>query len=233
MSRVSSIYRLQEIDRALDRNHARIEEISRILEDDAEIKRLKDKLQQAEEKLSAARTAHSKADHAVETQRAKIEQTERTLYSGTVQNPKELQDRQQEAESLKRYLVTLEDRLLDAMIELEEHEANHNQAHQVLSAAEKKRMEEHGALIEEQTRLHSDIERCEAEREAAQTDVNEEDLALYNTLRERFAGIAVSTEQRGNCSACGVELARSLLQEIRTGDDLVRCRQCSRILYAG
>ncbi|NIS82105.1 MAG: hypothetical protein GTO14_18285 [Anaerolineales bacterium] len=233
MSRVSSLHRLQELDQALDKNRERVEEILRILEDDSKIVHLKQALREVEDILQKARASHSKADHIVASQRAKIEQTERTLYSGTVRNPKELQDRQQEAESLKRYLVTLEDRLLDAMIELEEAEARHDAASNELSQAEGTRAAEHQDLTSEKERLLADISRKEAEREAALTDVDVEDLELYNTLRARFAGRVVSVEQDGNCSACGVELARSLLQELRTGDDLIRCRQCGRVLYAG
>ena len=55
----------------------------------------------------------------VNKQKVKIEQSEASLYSGNVTNPKELQDLQNEAAALKRYLVTLEDRQLEAMLEVE------------------------------------------------------------------------------------------------------------------
>ncbi|MEJ2607634.1 MAG: C4-type zinc ribbon domain-containing protein [Anaerolineales bacterium] len=88
-------------------------------------------------------------------------------------------------------------------------------------------------LLKERERLTMEIGRCEAEREAAVSDVTAEDLKLYESLRKRFSGMVVTLERDSSCSACGVELARSIRQEIRTGDDLIRCRQCGRILYAG
>ncbi len=233
MSRVSSLYRLQQIDLSLDRAHARIEEIDQILADDEEILKKKKILETRKEKLEATRKAHTKADDAVSAQRSKIEQSERTLYSGTVRNPKELQDLQQESESLKRYLVTLEDRLLDAMIELDDTEKTFNAASDDLTQSEDSRAALHQALLEERERLSMEISRCEAEREAAVSDVTAEDLKLYESLRERFSGMVVTLERDSSCGACGVELARSIRQEIRTGDSLIRCSQCGRVLYAG
>ncbi|MEJ2550890.1 MAG: C4-type zinc ribbon domain-containing protein [Anaerolineales bacterium] len=233
MSRVSSLYRLQQIDLSLDRAHARIEEIDQTLADEEEILQKKKTLETKKGKLEAARKAHTKADDAVSAQRDKVNQTERTLYSGTVRNPKELQDLQQESESLKRYLVTLEDRLLDAMIELDDAEKTFDAANDDLTQSENSRASLHQDLLKERERLTMEIGRCEAEREAAVSDVTAEDLKLYESLRKRFSGMVVTLERDSSCSACGVELARSIRQEIRTGDDLIRCRQCGRILYAG
>jgi hypothetical protein len=233
MSRASSLYRLQQIDESLDRAHERIEEINRILADDEEIRQKQKILAAKEATFEAARKAHKKADDEVASQRTKIEQTERTLYGGSVRNPKELQDRQQEAESLKRYLVTLEDRLLDAMIELDESEKSFSAASDELAQTEASKASMHQDLIEERDQLSMEILRCEAEREAAEADVSEEDLKLYESLRDRFAGMVIALTRDSSCSACGMELARSVHQEIRTGDTLIRCHQCGRILYAG
>ncbi len=233
MSRASSLYRLQQIDGILDRADERIEEINRILADDEEIRQKKKILEAKEKKFEAARKSHIKADDEVAAQRTKIEQTERTLYGGSVRNPKELQDRQQEAESLKRYLVTLEDRLLDAMIELDEAEKAFSAASDELTQTEASKTSMHQALIEEREQLSMEISRCEAEREAALADVTEDDLKLYESLRDRFAGMVIALAHDSSCSACGMELARSVHQEVHTGDTLIRCHQCGRILYAG
>lgn len=233
MSRASSLYRLQQLDLELDHSRPRIEEIKAILEDDREIVRHRQALSEAEEKLKTARKANSKADHAVSSQRSKIERTEKTLYGGTVRNPKELQDRQQEAESLKRFLGTLEDRLIEAMIALEEAQFQRDTADETLGAALKSRDAQHEDLNQERDQLMAAITRMEAEREAALVDVDRQDLNLYDELRKQAGSIAIALVQEGNCSACGLGLAQSIQQSIRSGNELVRCGQCRRILYAG
>jgi predicted nucleic acid-binding Zn-ribbon protein len=233
MSRASSLHRLQELDLELARSRERIDEIRLILEDDEAVVRTRAALDVAKEKQAEMRSNHSRAEHAVASQRSKIEQTEKTLYSGTVRNPKELQDRQQEAESLKRYLLVLEDRLLDEMIALEEADQRVRSASADLAEAEELFNSTHADLTAELEGLQSDITRLETEHEAALADVEARDLELYNELRERIGGHVVALAQDGSCSICGVDLSSSEFQTIRAGDEVTRCRQCGRILYAG
>ncbi|KPK89361.1 MAG: hypothetical protein AMJ88_17715 [Anaerolineae bacterium SM23_ 63] len=233
MSRASSLYRLQQLDFELMNSHERIEEIRQILEDDQAIVRLREILEISEMQLKDARTAHSTARHDVDTQRAKIEQTEKTLYGGQVRNPKELQERQQEAESLRRYLVTLEDRLLEAMIRLDEMQEQRDTADEALTHALEKQAHQHSGLKQELEELLAKIERLDAEREAALASVVQEDQELYEDIRKRLGGRAIALVQEGSCSACGMVVAHSVQQLIRSGSDLIRCSQCGRILYAG
>jgi predicted nucleic acid-binding Zn-ribbon protein len=233
MSRVSSLFRLQEIDTTLENSRTRIQEIEEILENDAAVLESKQALSQAEETLAEARTVRNQAEHAVENQREKIKQTEDKLYSGTVTNPKELEELQMESESLKRYLETLEDRLLESMLHYEEVEAGHDsrQAEYELVSAE--RSMEHKNLQQEMEALKATIEKLSEERQAAEANVGEDDLRRYEKARQKTVGAVVVRVQDGSCTACGLTVARSVLQVVSQGNELVTCDQCSRILYAG
>ena len=234
MSRAHSLYRLQEIDLALDNNHARLAEIQSILSDSEELQQAIENLAQAETTLKEIQAVLKSAEHAVESQRNKIEETEATLYSGLIKNPKELQDLQLEAESLKRYLSTLEDRLLDVMVEFEQAETDRDTAQQLLTNIEHAREAEHQDLHKEQQHLKEENERLQINREAALLGVSEEDLKLYQQIREKQGGIAVAIlEKDGTCSICGLSPSASQQQRIRSGTHLEQCNQCRRILYAG
>ncbi len=233
MSRASSLYRLQELDIELMNSHERVEEIQQILKDNKEVVRLRDVLENIETELKAAQIAHSAARLDVDTQRAKIERTEKTLYGGSVQNPKELHERQQEAESLRRYLVTLEDRLLEAMIKLDETQEERDTADAALTRAVEIQALRHKDLNLEHEKLLAKIERLNAEREAALASVVQGDQELYEVLRKRLGGRAIVLVHEDSCSACGLVLAHSVQQSIRSGSDIIHCGQCGRILYAG
>ncbi len=233
MSRVSSLHRLQQFDLKIDRATARLEEIRAILEGSEALARSRQKLAEAENHLRAARSAHKDAELAVEGQRTKIEQTEQKLYGGTVKNPKELQDLQQEAEALMRYLSTLEDRLLEAMVKLEEAEEEERAARDELERTEQELAREHNALKAEQQELEAEVARLSEERAVAAASTQSDDLQTYEELRRRLGGLAVAMVESGSCSACGLTISASLLQVIRRADDLSRCTQCGRILYAG
>jgi predicted nucleic acid-binding Zn-ribbon protein len=233
MSRVSNLFNLQEVDRIIAASHRRIEEIEVLLEDDAAILQALRTVQSTEAKLTEVRGEHSTADHAVQSQRAKIKQNESALYGGSVTNPKELEDLQMEQESLKRYLVTLEDRLLEAMMALDEAEAAFENADAELDLVKAQSAAENANLVTEKEQLEHEIERRQSEREAVLANLTEEDLATYEKLKERFGETIVAQVKDGNCSICGVDLARSKMQDIQSGSELIRCSQCSRILYAG
>ena len=233
MSRVSNIFRLQELDLEIRRSHERIAEIDILLADDEEVTTARADFESKEEHLAEAKLANSKADHEVESQRAKIENTQKTLYGGSVTDPKELEDLQLESESLKRYLDTLENRLLEEMVALEEIELKHGQANQKLTELIARKSGENELLTADRLDLLSTIERTETEREAALGNINADDLKTYEKFRRRFDGIALALLVGGNCGVCGVDLARSKEQDIRSGNTLVYCDQCGRILYAG
>ncbi|KPK95200.1 MAG: hypothetical protein AMJ88_00885 [Anaerolineae bacterium SM23_ 63] len=224
---------MQQLDIELMNSHERADEIQQILKDDKEVLRLRRVLENCEAELKTAQITHATARHDVDTQRAKIERTEKTLYGGFVQNPKELHERQQEAESLRRYLVTLEDRLLEAMIYLDETQQERDTADEVINRTLENRAHQQKDLKLELENLLAKIERLGAEREAALASVVQDDQALYDTLRKRLAGRAIVLVHEGGCSACGLALAHSVQQSIRSGSELIRCGQCGRILYAG
>ncbi len=233
MSRISNIYRLQEIDLEIESSQKRIEEIDHILGQDEAILQAQAILTQRDGELTEARSTNLSADHAVASQREKIDQTEKALYSGSVTNPKELQDLQMEAESLRRHLATLEDRYLEAMVKLESAEEAQLEATETLDVIQQRKARQQSDLTNEKETLIDNLARLDEERQAAVVDVTTEDSALYNELRQRLAGKALALLQDGVCSACGVELARSRQQEVSSGSEVVRCSQCSRRLYAG
>lgn len=233
MSSISALNRLQEIDLALDRANASLQEIQDKLEDQIALQQRRQALDAADTQLQAARTAHKSDEHAAASQRTKIEDTDKKLYGGMIKNPKELQDLQQESEALKRHLVTLEDRLLESMLALEEGELQHNTASQELTDAEQDRTQLEQELAEERARQLTEVERLQTEREASLASVAEADLTLYEKLRSAKGGKVVSLMEDGCCSACGMSIPPAKQQLVRGMTEMLRCTQCGRILYPG
>jgi predicted nucleic acid-binding Zn-ribbon protein len=231
MTRTSSLFRLQQVDLKLQTSQARLAEIESILADTAEINALHAKLQISEEKLNTETLATKKAEHLVATQRAKIDDTEGKLYGGLIQNPKELHDLQRELESLKRYLETLEDSLLEAMMAQEQAEETHAEARRAYEECLQSQAEEHTDLRAERATLLREIERLGEEREVAKASVLTEDLALYERLQKDLAPPVVATVEDNCCSICGMTIPASKQQAARS--ELLRCSQCGRLIYAG
>ena len=232
MSASLGLYRLQVVDSRLDEIRARLDEIRQILENDEAMKKAQARVDKAEKAHNATLQTLKKAEQEVQAQKIKIEQSEAKLYSGTVKNPKELQDLQNEVSALKRYLGALEDRQLEAMLE-EEEAANNKQAmldkrHQLKAQLEIQNQD----LTNEQADLGKELERYESERQAALTPLDASLLAVYDDLRQQKRGLAVTLVSDGACAACGTTLTPALNQSVRQSPEICSCPSCKRILFA-
>lgn len=231
MSQPFKLFRLQQLDSQIDSANARLNEIKAALSDDYELKQAEEHARQAAENLEAARKALNRAEWEVKSQRLKIEQNESTLYSGKVRNPKELQDLQMEVAALKRYLEKLEERQLEQMIAQEEAETQHEAASIELEKVRARSKLLNQNLLKEQESLLAEVARLQSERQATAASIPQDDLTLYNQLRQQRRGIAVARVVDTNCSACGSTLSSALLHAARSPNQLTRCDTCGRILY--
>lgn len=232
MSAALGLYRLQTVDSRMDEIRTRLEEIRQILENDEELRQAKEQLVEKEGAHKSALQLLSRAEAEVEKQKAKIEQTEASLYGGTVKNPKELQDLQNESASLKRYLETLEDRMLEAMLEEEAAEQARQAALTELENVRSRIADQNATLTTEQAGLMKELQRFESERQAALSPLESSLLNTYEELRQQRRGVAVAEVSEGACAACGATLTPSQNQSARSTTQLYNCPTCGRILFA-
>lgn len=233
VSRASALFRLQQVDLAIDRARGRLSAIEAELGESEAVNRARSAHEEADRLRKAAVTAARSAEDLVESQRRKVEETDRKLYGGAIHNPKELEELQHDSEALRRHLVALEDRLLEAMEHQEQAEKQSESLLAALELAEADRSGRGASLEQERKGLMTELERSGVEREAVAAGVSEEDMRLYARLRASQGGRAVVELVDNSCGACGLTLGSSARQEVRSGGQLVRCMQCGRILYAG
>jgi len=232
MSQTSQLFNLQKIDTKLDRNRSRLNEIETALNDDARLTKAQEGANKAESIFEATRKALKFAEDEVVGQQSKIENNKKTLYSGRVTNPKELEDLQNEAEALKRYLSVLEDKQLEKMVANEEAEASQKASQDNLNDVEELVAEENADLTKERKGLFEQVEKLENKREHAVTMIESENYSMYSKLRDTHRGIAVIEVEDRTCRACGSALSASMAQAVRSPSKITFCESCKRILYA-
>jgi uncharacterized protein len=232
MSQTFKLFRLQQIDSQLDQIAARLRQIEIAMDQDEALRMASQRADSAERILGEVSKELRKAEEEVQTQRIKIEETEASLYGGRIRNPKELQDLQNEAAALKRYLSVLEDRQLDAMLAVEEAEREVAETRSELERVQGETERENASLVAEQRVLQRDFARQSAERQAAASNIPADQLALYEQLRQSRNGVAVAKVVDRACSACGTTHTPGLLQAARSPHQITRCTTCGRILYA-
>lgn len=155
-----------------------------------------------------------------------------TLYDGSITNPRELQDLQEEIESLGRRIGEIEDRELEVMEELEPVET------------------ELASIAEEEADVGRDLDRAEAELLAAEAEIDARvaevqperdeltigvDPALLEEYegfrRARGGGIAAARLQGNRCGGCNLEVSAVAVAAMKKNPgEAARCEECGCIL---
>jgi uncharacterized protein len=233
MNQAFQLYQLQKIDSQLDTIDNRLNEIAKILDADETLKQVEIAVKNKQQEIHEARLSLQKLDDAVQAQKIKIETSNGALYGGKIQNPKELQDLQNEISSLKKYLARLEDQELEAMIFCDQLDLDLNKALEIQKSAQGEYAEKQSRLLGEQLQLNKTKEKLLAERNAAAPSIQSENLEIYLKLRKTKRGIAVASITEGACTGCGSNLTPAEWQAARSPRQVVYCSSCGRILYAG
>ena len=232
MSRPQNLYRLQQIDSMINQANIRLKEIKALLSDNANLRKASILADRAEENLLTARNKQRSAETKVKDQRIKIEQVENTLYSGTIRNPKELQDMHNAVAALKSFLETLEERQLEAMLTVDDFSEQFNEAQKTLQKYQAHADKQQTRLTIEREQIMSKRAESLEQRQQALNAITQEDLVIYDRLRKIRAGVAVAKVEERACKACGSTLTASLNQAARSPSQIVFCDSCGRILYA-
>jgi len=231
MSHTLSLYRMQQTDSQIGKVHSRLEEIKKLLENDDVLRAASMLAEAAGIRVDEMEASMQQAEATVQRQRIKIEQAEASLYGGTVRNPKELQDLENDGSRLKRHMSLLEDRLLEAMQASENAQANRGMTFQSLTNAQEQAAQLDTALHQEQMELLKDLQRLEAEKKAISGSVPENILVAYDNLRQQRRGLAVTRILDQNCEACGATLTPAQQQIARSASQTLNCPSCGRIVY--
>ena len=232
MSASLGLYRLQQVDRQIDRARSQLDNIRQMLENDAELRESLKQLEAAKADQHHAQNGLKNTEAEVKAQKIKIEQAESSLYGGKVQSPKELQDLQKDIASLKKHLATLEERELEAMIKVEGAENDLQSAKTKLELIQARLGNEHKKMIADQSVLTIKLEQLSEEREATLAPIENNMLHIYENLRQQKNGVAISEVSDSSCASCGATITASLQQNARSQKQLANCPSCGRILYA-
>jgi hypothetical protein len=233
MSKVSELHVLQEIDSELDGERAELAEVEAQFGETEELVSLRVEAEDWHRRLADIRKRLKDAEWQVQEMTEKIEPLNKKLYGGTVRNPKELADIQEDVNALMSRKRKLEDQELEVMAELEEAE-NHSRSERAnLNAAESVWQAEQTRLQERKDALEKQIAAAEKRRGEQIGRIDAGSLKLYEELRAKHQGRAVARVERGMCQGCRISLPMGLLQKARSGggETIVHCTSCERILY--
>jgi uncharacterized protein len=232
MSLISDLWKLQEIDSALDARRASLEDAEARLGESEQLLAARGRARELQESARRARTEQKDVELEADELRSKIAPLEAKLYGGTIRNPKELADLQADIDQLKRHLSSVEDRDLEALSALETTDSDLQVANAALKTLEAAAASEQRELAERIDRLRSEIETSSAERDEQAGHIDRATLKTYDHLRQAHQGRALAKLDRNLCLGCRISLPTSVVNKARAGNTLAHCPNCERILVA-
>jgi predicted nucleic acid-binding Zn-ribbon protein len=230
MKQAEALYQLQQVDLQIVKQQKRLDEIAAQLGDRQPIDAAQLTVTQANQQIAPLRTQTRDLDLELKSVQQKAQQSEQQLYSGSVKNPKAMQEMQQEIEALKRRSNELEERLLDVMMQSDDAQTALDQAEAALTQTTQQWETAHEGLLQEQAQLQQSIQQLQQNRQEALKPVQPDSLKQYNALRPRKANQPVSVLKGVSCSVCGIEQTMNVVQAVQRGDQLIPCTNCGRIL---
>ena len=229
MSQVQQLYRIQQYDTEITQKKQRLGEVVRLQRETEELLAVRKRFAKATD--DAAQWTTTQTDLSLELGGVNDEakRSENRLYSGQVTNPKELEDLQQKVDSLGRRRGVLEDEILEAMIMLEDAQAELESAETSLIEIEAAWGESQASLKAEQNELAIELHGLIAEREKQKVRIDPNTLAEYESIRARSNGLAVVGFANNACMGCHVSVSASKALQVERGER-VTCNGCGRIL---
>ncbi|MCL4870782.1 MAG: hypothetical protein KJ063_17625 [Anaerolineae bacterium] len=231
MAQIRLLYRLQEIDSEIRAKKQRLGEVIRLQKEDQALQKARQERDAAAQQRDKWQKERKRLELEIADLDSKSKNASNRLYSGSVKNPKELTDLQQQIEAMGRHRTTLEDHLLETMLELEEAEtgfaAAQTQWQQVEAAWER----QHTGLLQEQDQLALALHKLMTQRPDMAKLIKPDILTHYEQLSKKLGGVAVTMVQYNLCSVCRVSISAQKIKTAQEGT-LVYCGSCGRILYA-
>jgi len=224
------LFQLQVIDLERDAKHRRLKIVIASLNEPEALRSAAAALASAQAEVTRARSQRRDLELEIQTVESKIASVEERLYSGRVKNPKELTDLQNDSAALRRHHVALDDKLLEAMIAVEDAEHTEKQAQEQSANLQAEWQTNQKTLTEERGKLEADIAALTDKRHQEMERISPEHIATYQQLRHAHAGQAVARIEEGTCTTCGVEISDRVLAKAGLTDTLSFCGNCDRIL---
>ena len=230
MKRIKLFTALQETDSALDADRKQFADNKVAMQPSAALQALAKQVKTITGQVAHWRKERGQRDAEVAKLTAKIAGLEKKLYGGHIKDAREQVAMQQNIESLKRHLGTLEEAALEAMLELEDAENRLKETQGQFSEQKAAWQALKAKLEKEQEALVIHAKKLKAKRAQVIAAMSDADVTRYEALRKKMGGLAVVKLQGRSCGGCGASLPTFLVQKVHE-DQMATCPICGRLLH--
>ena len=184
-------------------------------------------VQKRRDDLTAERAAN---ENQIAENKTYLERADRNLKHA--QNQKEYETAMREIDALQKQVGTLETKVVELMGSVEEVEKLLESRAEEINTLDAKRDEAVSAFDAELSSANSELEEVSKKRAEVFATLPAQLASVYDRMAQRSRdGIAVAEVINGSCSACNMSLRPQMHVEVKRGDKIITCENCTRILY--
>jgi uncharacterized protein len=229
MTAGAALRRLQVADSRIAALRTELAAAEEAVRRDAELERQRSLAGTAATATREASERAATAEAEMKTLETRARALDRRLYGGSVRNPHELLEMQQELEALRARLSEAESAALELLETAEVAGRQDADAARELASHQARRAGELAPLRERVARLQAELEAAVAERASIAHGIDAADLALYQRVagRHQPAVVALAGD---SCGGCHLPLSIEERRLVRTSEGIVQCPNCDRIL---
>jgi uncharacterized protein len=222
---------LQNLDKSIRRLQTEIEAIpQRRAEIEKEFDQRASDIRALETRRDDARHERVRLEKEVSEQRLRAERADRNLMSSKRQE--EYTAAIREADAARKQISALETQILEQMEVFEQAEAALKERSAEIASLNSDRETRLKSFDEETGAQAAQLDESRAERERIFSSLPKSLSALYKRISARIRdGVAVAEARNGACAACFMALRPQVMAQVRRGEEVITCDNCSRILY--
>ena len=183
----------------------------------------------AKEQLAENQNARRAIEKDVAVQQGRLSKFRETAMA--VKTNVEFAAVQKEIAYAQGEIKSLEDKLLERMLEADELTTALKKAEADLAAEQKSAAADRKAMTAEHAELQAAVDRIAAERAMLVAALDKKVLAMFEQVARKRNGIAVAEARDGVCTICHVRLRPQVFNTVRRNDAITQCDSCNRILY--
>ena len=227
---LETLKKAQDLDREIYRAQEQCREIPLLkerLKQGLELE--KNRLKELEGELKKIQLKQKEKEGELAQKEAHIKKLEGQLSQ--VKTNKEYTTMQQEIASLKADTSLIEEEIIKLLDQVEAADEEVKKEKERLKQVEKNHQEQGGELSQKEKVLQQSYDDLKKKRDEIIQHVPPDIKSLYDTIVQKKQGLALVKVKGEICGACQLQLRPQLMNEIRMGQSLILCENCSRILY--
>ena len=187
-------------------------------------------IREIQAKRDDAKAAHADLENKIADNKVHLERTNRNLKHA--QNTKEYETAMRETDTLQKQINAFETEALEKLTEIEEVEKILEERAEEINSHDTKRKAALKEFDKEIAAYRKEFDEESKKRQKVFVTLPTNLASVYNRLAQRSRdGIAVAEVKNGACSACFMSLRPQMQAEVRKGNAIIVCENCSRILY--